>query len=123
MNKIEDRQKLEHSGANLANSEKISVSVVFDNSQKMLPLNKPHVSFRRQWTSDNKDEYYLNNQRMLSKEVEDLFDVFGLSRTNPYNIVHQGTIEKISLLSAPAVFGLLEEVSGINVYESRKSQG
>ena len=39
-------------------------------------------------TYDNKDEFLLNNNKMLIKEVEDFLDIFGISRTNPYNIVH-----------------------------------
>lgn len=84
----EDRHKLEHSGANLSNNEEISVEVIFDNSLKKIPLTKPQISFKRIWTYDNKDEFLLNNNKMLIKEVEDFLDIFGISRTNPYNIVH-----------------------------------
>ena len=69
-------------------NEEISVEVVFDNSHQKIAIAKQRISFKRVWTIDNKDEYILNNNKMMIKDVEDFFDIFGINRNNPYNIVH-----------------------------------
>jgi chromosome segregation ATPase len=58
----------------------------------------------------------------MTKDLEDFLDIFGINRNNPYNIVHQGTIEKISLHSETEILNLLEEVSGISIYENKKEE-
>jgi len=58
---------LEHSGAELINNEEIEVEGVFDNSQLDYVLKDKTIKFSRKWSSDYKDEYYMNGRHLSSK--------------------------------------------------------
>jgi len=45
---------------------------------------------KRTWTHDNKDEFKLNTKILIKNEINNIMESCGLSRSNPYNIVHQG---------------------------------
>ena len=55
-----------------------------------MQIEEDEVSLKRTWTHDNKDEYKLNTKVLIKNEINNIMESCGLSRSNPYNIVHQG---------------------------------
>jgi hypothetical protein len=55
-------------------------------------------------------------------QVQNLLEAAGFSRSNPYNIVQQGKIAKMSQLEDHQRLGLLKEVGGALLYEDKRKE-
>jgi chromosome segregation ATPase len=51
-----------------------------------------------------------------------MLETAGFSKSNPYYIVEQGKVAKITEMSDKARLELLKEVAGTNVYEEKKEE-
>ncbi len=97
------------------------VSLVFDNSDRSLPVDYNEVCVKRRTFRDGESKFLINGQSCRLKDLRDLFLDTGLS-TESLAIISQGKVDAI-LSSKPedrrAVF---EEVAGINKYRFRKTE-
>ncbi|CAD8085040.1 unnamed protein product [Paramecium primaurelia] len=114
-----DRKMIEN---NLISDEQlpIQVSITLDNANQRLPYSTEEVTIMRQMTT--KDEFFLNGKAATVSQFSNLLQCINLSRQNYYNIVRQGKISKISQMRDVEVFELLEEVSGVALYEEKKQE-
>ena len=55
-------------------------------------------------------------------QVQELLEQAGFSRYNPYNIVQQGKIARMSDLSDVERLGMLKEIGGASVYENKRRE-
>ena len=55
-------------------------------------------------------------------QVQNLLEAAGFSRSNPYNIVQQGKIAKMSQLEDSERLKLLKEVGGASLYEDKRAE-
>jgi structural maintenance of chromosome 3 (chondroitin sulfate proteoglycan 6) len=69
-----------------------------------------------------KDEFFLNRKHVSKSDVINLFEVAGISRSNPYYIVQQGKVNTLTLMSDKHRLELLKEVAGTHVYEERRQE-
>ena len=61
--------------------------------------------------------------RINSKQdIANMLETAGFSKSNPYYIVEQGKVTKITEMSDKARLELLKEVAGTNVYEEKKDE-
>ena len=51
-----------------------------------------------------------------------MFESMGLSASNPYNIVEQGSITSMANMEPALRLGLLKEIGGTKVYEERRRE-
>lgn len=69
-----------------------------------------------------KDEWFLNRKHAKKSEVFQMLETAGFSSSNPYYIVQQGRVKKLSQMRDAERLKLLKEVAGTGVYESRREE-
>ena len=101
-----------------------SVELVFDNSDARAggPWNQfGEIAVKRVLTRDGDSSYYINNQPVRRRDVQDVFMGTGLG-PRAYAIIGQGTISRI-IESRPEELRLfLEEAAGVSKYKERRRE-
>ena len=112
----EERQGLIHEGSGTVMSA--YVEIIFDNSDRRLPLARDEVSIRRT-IGLKKDDYSLENKSVTRSDIMNLLESAGFSKTNPYYIVPQGRITALTNSKDSERLTILKEVSGAMVFEAK----
>jgi len=96
-------------------------SIVFDNSKKEFPVNAEDIKITRVVKHDGTSVYSLNDQRMNKQQV---LDVLNAAKIDPdgHNIVLQGDIVAFTQMKGEERRRIIEEISGISVYEDKKQK-
>ncbi|HMN22048.1 MAG TPA: chromosome segregation protein SMC [Ottowia sp.] len=101
-----------------------SVELVFDNSDHRAGGQWgqfTEISVKRVLTRDGTSSYYINNQPVRRRDVQDVFLGTGLG-PRAYAIIGQGTISRI-IESRPEELRLfLEEAAGVSKYKERRRE-
>ncbi|WP_028998834.1 chromosome segregation protein SMC [Azohydromonas australica] len=101
-----------------------SVELVFDNSSARAggPWSRySEIAVKRVLTRDGTSSYYINNQPVRRRDVQDVFLGTGLG-PRAYAIIGQGTISRI-IESKPEELRLfLEEAAGVSKYKERRRE-
>jgi structural maintenance of chromosome 3 (chondroitin sulfate proteoglycan 6) len=116
----EERQALLHEGSGRA-VVTAYVEVIFDNSDDRFHTGKSELILRRT-IGLKKDEYSLDRKNVTKKEVENILETAGFSSANPYYIVPQGRVTKITNMKDGDRLDLLKTVAGTKVYEERRQK-
>ena len=116
------------------------VSIYFDNKTKEFPLSKrfgmkgvvdhapqdendyaEEIKISRIITSSGQSKYKINDKTVTRQQILDLLSI---ARIDPdgYNIVLQGDIVRIVEMSPVERRGIIEEISGISIYEDKKQK-
>ena len=98
-----------------------SVTITFDNSDGWLPIDFSEVTITRRAFRDGKNEYLLNGQQVLLRDVYELLGQSGLAERT-YTIIGQGLVDAALSLKAEERRSLFEEAAGIGLYRSRKAE-
>jgi chromosome segregation protein len=105
-------------------ASRASVELVFDNSDGRAggPWNAfQEIAVKRVLTRDGTSSYYINNQGVRRRDVQDVFLGTGLG-PRAYAIIGQGTISRI-IESRPEELRLfLEEAAGVSKYKERRRE-
>ena len=105
-------------------SSRSSVELVFDNSDHRAGgqwAQFTEISVKRVLTRDGTSSYYINNQPVRRRDVQDVFLGTGLG-PRAYAIIGQGTISRI-IESRPEELRLfLEEAAGVSKYKERRRE-
>jgi len=116
----EERQALLHEGSGSAVMSAY-VEVVFDNSDGRFHNNgKPEFVLRRT-IGAKKDEYSMDRKNATKREVTEMLEAAGLSRSNPFYIVPQGRVATLTNMKDEERLNMLKEISGSSVYEKRRA--
>ena len=97
-----------------------SATIVFDNSDGWLPIDFSEVTITRRAYRDGKNEYLINGQQVLLRDVYELLGQSGLA-DRTYTIIGQGLVDAALSLKAEERRMLFEEAAGIGLYRSRKA--
>ena len=101
-----------------------SVELVFDNADHRAGgqwSQFTEIAVRRVLTRDGNSSYYINNQPVRRRDVQDVFLGTGLG-PRAYAIIGQGTISRI-IESKPEELRLfLEEAAGVSKYKERRRE-
>ena len=101
-----------------------SVELVFDNADHRAGgqwSQFAEIAVRRVLTRDGTSSYYINNQAVRRRDVQDVFLGTGLG-PRAYAIIGQGTISRI-IESKPEELRLfLEEAAGVSKYKERRRE-
>jgi chromosome segregation protein len=105
-------------------SSRSSVELVFDNSDHRAGGQWgqfTEIAVKRVLTRDGTSSYYINNQAVRRRDVQDVFLGTGLG-PRAYAIIGQGTISRI-IESRPEELRLfLEEAAGVSKYKERRRE-
>ena len=71
-----------------------SVTLIFDNKDKYLPLDYEEVSITRRVFRDATNEYLINNEQVRLKDITNLLLDSGIAKES-FNIISQGKVEEI----------------------------
>ena len=98
-----------------------SVTLVFDNTDHVFPLDFNEVSIKRRVYRDGTNEYFINGEKCRLKDINDLLLDSGIAKES-FNIISQGKIDDI-LSSKPENRRIIfEEAAGVLKYKKRKEE-
>ena len=98
-----------------------SVTLVFDNADKYLPLDYLEVSIKRKVYRDGTNEYSINGEKCRLKDITDLLLDTGIAKES-FNIISQGKVEEIILNKPSDRRIIFEEAAGVLKYKKRKEE-
>lgn len=98
-----------------------TATITFDNSEEWLPIDFSEVSITRRAYRDGKNEYLINGQQVLLRDINELLAQSGLAERT-YTIIGQGLVDAALALKAEERRGLFEEAAGIGLYRSRREE-
>ncbi|MDP3935019.1 MAG: AAA family ATPase, partial [Candidatus Giovannonibacteria bacterium] len=78
----------------IARLAKASVSLVFDNKEKIFPVEFDEVAMSRRVYRDGANEYLLNNSQVRLKDIIELLSKVGLGASQ-HHIIAQGDSDRI----------------------------
>jgi chromosome segregation protein len=121
----ESMQDVIFNGTNLRKpASRASVELVFDNADHRAGGQWgqfAEIAVKRLLTRDGTSSYYINNQPVRRRDVQDVFMGTGLG-PRAYAIIGQGTISRI-IESRPEELRLfLEEAAGVSRYKERRRE-
>ena len=97
------------------------VEICFDNTDRRFPMETDEIYIRR-YIGVKKDEFFLNSKHITKPDVINFLESAGFSRSNPYYIVQQGKVDKLTNMSESSRLELLKEVAGTRVYDEKRSE-
>ncbi|MGJ4789640.1 chromosome partitioning protein ParA [Leptospira koniambonensis] len=97
------------------------VSVIFDNSSKLIKMDYPTIKLTRRLYADGNNEYLINDSRVQRKEIEKILLDTGIGKSS-YSIMEQGKVDRI-LHSKPEERRLIfEEAAGISRFKMERQE-
>jgi chromosome segregation protein len=102
-------------------AKEATVEVVFDNSDKIFSIEEQEISVKRIVRLNGQSIYKINNQTKTRQEVLSLLAQAGID-PNGFNIILQGEIQSFVRMHSEERRKIVEEVSGISIYEMRKEK-
>lgn len=107
-----------------AGVHKAIVTITFDNSnQDNSPVGYEHhkeIVIRREVHLNSRTKYYVCGQSASNSQVSDLFHSVHLNISNPHFLIMQGRITKVLNMKPPEILSMVEEATGVSMYESKK---
>src|SRR3989338_286832 len=100
-------------------SKQGEVSIFFDNSKKVFPVEQDPVKISRIVRESGQSIYKISDKVSTRQQIIDLLSA-GKINPNGYNIILQGDITRFVEMHPIERRQLIEEVAGISVYEEKK---
>ena len=97
------------------------VEMVIDNSDNTFSIDKKEISIKRIVRRNGQSIYKINDETKTRQEVLFLLAQAGID-PNGFNIILQGEIQNFVRMQSEDRRKIIEEVSGISVYEMRKEK-
>ncbi|MCX7911054.1 MAG: AAA family ATPase [Endomicrobia bacterium] len=97
------------------------VSVVFDNSNRIFPVDYEEVAITRKMYRTGENEYYINRIPCRLKDIKELILDTGLS-SDGYSIIPQGKVEFVVSAKPEERRLLFEETAGIAKYKVKREE-
>ncbi|EGW38615.1 chromosome segregation protein SMC [Desulfosporosinus sp. OT] len=97
------------------------VSLIFDNSTGIFPLDFREVTITRRVYRDGEGQYLINKAACRLKDIQELFMDTGSGKEG-FSIIGQGRVEEILNLKSEERRSLIEEAAGITKYRIRKRE-
>ena len=102
-------------------SREAIVEMVFDNSDRLFTINSNEISIKRIVRRNGQSIYKINDETKTRQDVLSLLALAGVD-PNGFNIILQGEIQNFVSMHTEERRKIIEEVSGIAIYESRKEK-
>lgn len=95
------------------------VTLLFDNTDRALPIDYSEVAITRRLYRSGESEYYINKNSCRLKDVIELFLDTGIGKEG-YSIIGQGKIDNILSNKTEERRAVFEEAAGIMKYKTKK---
>jgi chromosome segregation protein len=105
----------------VAPSKEAFVEIIFDNSDNVFSIEENEISVKRIVRKNGQSIYKINNKTRTRQEVLFLLAQAGID-PNGFNIILQWEIQNFVRMPPIDRRKIIEEVSGISIYESRKEK-
>ena len=97
------------------------VVLIFDNADGQIPLPYEEVSVARKVYRNGDGEYFINNQQVRRKDINELFLDTGVGKEG-YSIIGQGRIDEILSTRSEDRRSIFEEAAGIAKFKYKKTE-
>ncbi|MEM3437305.1 MAG: chromosome segregation SMC family protein [Nitrososphaerales archaeon] len=97
------------------------VSILFDNTMKVIPINSENVSISRELKENGESTYFLNNKRVQKGSMSEILNL-ALISPEGLNVIPQGMVTRISELSPDEKRRLIESIVGIAQFDEKKAE-
>ncbi len=97
------------------------VNIIFDNTDRHLPIDFNEVSIKRVLYRTGENEYYLNGEKCRLKDITELLTDSGAAKES-FNIIGQGKIDEILSTKPIDRRVVFEEAAGVLKYKKRKEE-
>ncbi|MDR2772003.1 MAG: chromosome segregation protein SMC [Elusimicrobiota bacterium] len=97
------------------------VSLTFDNSQNVLPIDYSEVHITRKLFRNGESEYYINKTQCRLKDIRDMFLDTGIG-FDGYSIIEQGKVDFLTTAKPEDRRELFEEAAGVAKYKARREE-
>jgi len=97
------------------------VEMILDNTDRVFSVDKDEISIKRIVRRNGQSIYKINDEVKTRQEVLSLLAQGGID-PNGFNIILQGEIQNFVRMQSEERRKVIEEVSGISVYEMRKEK-
>jgi chromosome segregation protein len=94
------------------------VSLVISNENGILPIDEPEIEIKRRIFRSGESEYYINKNRVLLKNIRELFFDTGVGKS-AYSILEQGKIDQILSSRPEDRRYIFEEAAGISRFKQQ----
>ncbi len=108
-------------GKNYKPKSMAEVSLLIDNSKKILSIDFTEVKITRRIYKSGENEYHINNQKVRLKDINELFMDTGIGKA-AYSVIGQGKVEQIIMASSTDLKGIMEEAAGIKKIKKKKEE-
>ncbi|MDO8528756.1 MAG: chromosome segregation SMC family protein [Nanoarchaeota archaeon] len=105
----------------LPSARECTVEIIFDNENKEFSLDRNEISIKRIIRKNGQSIYKINDETKTRQEILSLLAQAGID-PNGFNIILQGEIQNFVRMHTEERRKVIEEVSGISIYESRKEK-
>lgn len=112
----EERMSLIHESS--INIMSAFVEIVFDNTDRRIPIAKDEISIRRT-IGMKKDDYSLDHKSSTKSDIMSLLEASGFFKSNPYYIVPQGKVTALTNAKDSERLELLKDIAGARVFETK----
>jgi chromosome segregation protein len=102
-------------------SNKASVKVTFDNSDKLFNVDFSEVSIERTVFRDGINEYSINGSKVRLKDVHELLAHANIGQSG-HHIISQGEADRILSSNPKERRNMIEEALGLRVYKYKKEE-
>ncbi len=96
-------------------------SIVFDNSDRKIPISSDSVEITREMDSSGENTYYVNKKKSQRGHVLDLLDMANAG-LNQLNALQQGTVTKISEFTPEEKRKAIEDLVGLSYFDEKKQE-
>lgn len=97
------------------------VTIVFDNSDKTLPVDYEEVSITRRLFRSGESNYYLNKQKVRLKDIRDCILDTGIG-ADSLSIISQDKVRAVIEAKGDERRAVIEEAAGVLKYKNRKKE-
>ncbi len=97
------------------------VTLTFDNSKRILPLDSDEIHLTRRVYRSGESEYLINGQASRLKDFRDLISGIGLG-SQGYAVIEQGRVEALLQSSGAQRRAVLEEAAGVSRFNAKKQE-
>jgi chromosome segregation protein len=97
------------------------VSLTFDNSKNMLPIDYSEVTVTRRLFRSGESEYFINKTQCRLKDIRDMFLDTGIG-FDGYSIIEQGKVDFLTTAKPEDRRELFEEAAGVSKYKIRREE-
>jgi len=102
-------------------AKEAGVEIIFDNSDKTFSIDSNEISIKRTVRKNGQSIYKINHETKTRQQILGLLAQAGID-PNGFNIILQGEIQNFVRMYPDDRRKIIEEVSGISIYEIRKEK-